>query len=197
MEIEKKVEPKKRNTPRFIHFGWYGQTMLPGKHKHDGVLTVAFRQRTESELNVGFVFCSPSDNFSRKEGRNDALKFMRNHPILLPVKPNKSNRELVMEFVHWLCGITPPKEGWVIPQTALYNCHDTFEPEKWTSRIPGWSKKWWKGIFVKGKPIGRQQTPSKNTCTPIWKPLNIFDMPMGQFFKQAQEAGIAVDIMLG
>ena len=205
METEKPVEPKK--TPHFIHFGWYGQTMHPGKKKHAGVLTVAYRQ-TDSALRVGFVFCSPSDNFSRKEGRNDALKIMRNHPIVIPLDKCKSNREMLLELVNYLCGIGPKGRDWDVPTTAVENYHKQDCIIVVTSRIPGWAKKWWLNIVVNGSPIGKHQTPMKykeagesvkcvRSAEFKYTKQNLFDITVREFFKQAKQAGIAVDIMLG
>ena len=199
METEKKAEPKKQ-TPRFIHFGWHGQTMLPGKKKHNGALTIAYRQ-TDSALRVGFVFCSPSDNFSRKEGRNDALRTMRNYPIILPLKPDKFNRDLILELVNFLCGIGPKGKTWDIPHEAIYKSHSDHFYDKQTSRIPGWAKKWWLGIVKYGSPMGKHQTPSKEfdiTSSKSSFPLNVFDVTVAKFFRQAREAGVGkVTIVLG
>ena len=203
METEKKQEPKK--TPRFIHFGWYGQTMKSGKKKHNGVLTVAYR-RTDSALRVGFVFCSPSDNFSRKEGRDDALKIMRNYPIVMPLGKCKSNREIILELVSFLCGIGPKGRDWDIPEKALWNFDK--HPEG-SSRIPGWAKKWWLNIVVNGAPMGRHQTPMKyEEAGDPWesvkyvtanlgtkKTKNIFDIPVAEFFRQAKEVGIDIALI--
>jgi hypothetical protein len=193
METEKKQEPKK--SPRFIHFGWYGQTMLSGKHKHDGVLTVTYRQ-TDGALRVGFVFCSPSDNFSRKEGRNEALKIMRNHPIVIPIRPDKFNRDLILELVSYLCGIGPGRKDWDIPQSAVSHYKNNKDGSLTiTSRIPGWSKKWWINIAVNGSPMGRHQTPKKDNLTPnsLGFTRNVFNsMPVSEFFRQAKEAGIDI-----
>jgi hypothetical protein len=194
METEKPVEPKK--SPRFIHFGWYGQMMHPGKKKHDGVLTVAYRQ-TDGALRVGFVFCSPSDNFSRKEGRNDALRIMRNYPIVIPLDKCKTNRELILELVNYLCGIGPKGRDWNIPPEAIYNLKrpvDSFH----TSRIPGWAKKWWINIIVNGAPMGRHQTPTKykgpEQSANIGR-SNIFDMPVSEFFRMADKVGINIALI--
>jgi hypothetical protein len=195
METEKKTEPKK--TPRFIHFGWSGQTMRKGKQKHDGVLTIAYIQ-TDSALRVGFVFCSPSDNFSRKEGRNDALKIMRNFPIVIPFIPGKFNRELIIELVSYLCGIGPKGRTWDIPQGAVNNYKNNEDDSLTiTSRIPGWSKKWWINIVVNGNPMGRHQTPKKpNTTTNSHVfTRNIFNMPVSEFFRQAKAAGIDIALI--
>ena len=210
METEKPVEPKKHQTPRFIHFGWYGQTMCPGKKKHNGVLTIAYRQ-TDSALRVGFVFCSPSDNFSRKEGRNEALKFMRNLPIVMPLDKCKSNREVILGLVNYLCGIGPKGIDWDVPNAAVENYHKQDSIIVVTSRIPGWAKKWWLNIVVNGAPMGRHQTPMKYEGTgDPWESVeyvgsaefkytkqNLFDITVREFFKQAKQAGIAADIMLG
>lgn len=206
METEKKAEPKK--SPRFIHFGWYGQTMKSGKKKHNGVLTVAYRQ-TDGALRIGFVFCSPSDNFSRKEGRNDALRIMRNYPIVMPLRPDKFNRDLILELVNHLCGIGPKGRDWNIPDGAILN-HDVTS-DKITSRIPGWAKRWWINIAVNGSPMGRHQNPKKYEemeemedpwcsvkCirhTNYTIPKNVFDIPVSEFFRQAKEAGIDIALI--
>jgi hypothetical protein len=201
METEKPVEPKKGKSPRFIHFGWYGQTMGKGKHKHNGVLTVAYRQ-TDSALRVGFVFCSPNDNFSRKEGRNDALKIMRNYPIVLPLRSDKFNRDLILEFVNYLCGIGPKGKTWNIPDGAIYN--PIIGTNKVTSRIPGWAKKWWINIAVNGSQMGLHQNVRK--CDEVEehgfcnseryvKPQNIFDMSVSEFLRQAREVGLDIALI--
>jgi len=196
METEKPVEPKKHQTPRFIHFGWYGQTMRPGKHKHNGVLTVAYRQ-TDGALRAGFVFCSPSDNFSRKEGRNDALRIMRNYPIVIPLRLDKFNRDLILELVNYLCGIGPKGRDWNIPPEAVYNLKrplDSFH----TLRIPGWAKKWWINMAVNGSPMGKHQTPKKSNLAPnsLGFTLNIFDsMPVSEFFRQARAVGLDIALI--
>jgi hypothetical protein len=198
METEKKVEPKKHQIPRFIHFGWYGQTMGKGKHKHNGVLTVAYRQ-TDAALRVGFIFCSRSDNFSRKEGRNEALRIMRNYPIVMPLRPDKFNRDLILELVNYLCGIGPKGKTWDIPNETIYNRKTHIEGGTvFTPRIPGWAKRWWINIAVNGSPMGKHQTPKRTKLTPnaIGFTYNIFEnMPMSEFLRQARAVGLDIALI--
>jgi hypothetical protein len=180
--------------------------MCPGKKKHNGVLTVAYRQ-TDGALRVGFVFCSPSDNFSRKEGRNESLKIMRNNPIVLPLRPDKFNRDLILELVNYLCGIGPKGKTWDIPYGAVNHYKDNEEdPPTITSRIPGWAKRWWINIAVNGSQMGPHQNVKRyEEAGDPWnsvkyvggcvKTSNIFDMPVSEFFRQAKAAGIDIALI--
>jgi hypothetical protein len=197
MELEKKEEPKKRQTPRFIHFGWHGQTMKSGKKKHDGVLTVAYRQK-QNQLYVGFVFCSPCDNFSRKEGREEALRFMRNYPIIISVREGVTNRKTIVELVNWLCDIGSAGKDWYIPESAMWNA-SRHVPGTITNRVPGWAKKWWAKLLVTGftEPGKPFEYPSGGYAFNTTIPDKLFEMPVKKFMLQAQKAGINVSIVLG
>jgi hypothetical protein len=155
--------------PRFFHFGWWGQLARPGKRKHDGVLTIAYRIK-EDKFYVGFVFCSPQDNFSRKEGRKEALKIMRNSPIIVPQMPSISSRKQIINAAQIICSQEFP-EDWVVPKEAL------IKNDIETSRIPGWAKKWWNTApTTRTAEEGGQQNP--------------FLMPINKLVQYAKEAGI-------
>ena len=95
------------NPVRFIHF----EASIPKYtykdtegHKrvvqyHPAHITAAYQEHHhgpgESSVNVGFSFCSPSEQFSSSKGREDSTARLMLNPIIISSGPNSTPRELV------------------------------------------------------------------------------------------------------
>lgn len=95
------------NPVRFIHF----EASIPkytykdsDGHKrivqyHHAHITAAYQEHHhgpgESSVNVGFSFCSPSEQFNSHKGREDSTARLMLNPIIISSGPNSTPRELV------------------------------------------------------------------------------------------------------
>lgn len=146
---ERFTEKQEKNQlkPKIMYLGWKGGQVPKGKKKHDGVMTVAYRIDREGFLHFGFVFCSPLDPFSRKEGRKEALKRMRVFPVISKKSPStKEDLFLLLKFISF-----HDLKNLIVYATVSFKFSNHLNKMlyKGNSIIPSWSKKWWKKNFIK------------------------------------------------
>jgi hypothetical protein len=131
--------------PKIAHIGWSHGTKK-GKHKHGGVLTIAFREAVLGMILLGFSFCSPSDQFSRVQGKKDALQRMRT--LSLAFKYLDDWQGMIREVLKCLCNHEFDK----LERFCGHSLKDVLWHKKPTKPkmlvetcciVPGWSKAWY------------------------------------------------------
>lgn len=140
--------------PRVIHLGWEGGKARPGRMKHRGVMTLAILEKAPQLMVVGFTFCSPTDMFDKKLGKDKALDAMRHRPLRFRYigNPFTTLKEVIrclclreFEALGHFCGYHLDHVLFtmkLVPRAMRGGLEIVDVLEK-ACRVPAWAQGWW------------------------------------------------------
>lgn len=115
---------------------WYGED----PYRHGGVVTLVLElDSNRRRMKLGFSFCSPEDQFIKKQGVTKAQERLRDCPIEVPVLYGADF--MAKEVLKALCA----RDWGTLEQVTTLEIHT----EAWRRAVPSWAKKWWKSVFVR------------------------------------------------